>query len=415
LFSTGLYVAIRLLQHFIEALLSTFNRRHYLDSAKQAHVKKVLNIPDDDFLKTLSYTEDRGKYSKWAGNIQLSIFLVFLWLGGFGYVETLAKGFGAALELGPVFVGLIFFGILGFLSSISSLPFEYYSIFVIEQKHGFNKQTPAIFIKDKLKGILLAVVIGGFLLGGLLWVMERLGNNWWLWAWMFISGFSILMAWIYPTFISPLFNKFTPLDDGELKEGVFELAKKVDFKTSGIYLMDASIRSSHGNAYFTGVFGKKRIVLFDTLVNKMSPSQVVAVLAHELGHFKLHHVRWMLIRGLCFTGVFLYILSLLLDNASMYESFGFSGVSNYAALVVFPSWFSLVEFFINPISSYLSRRNEFAADNFAKQYSNADDLIGALLNLRQSNHSMPITHPVYSSFYYSHPPLVERIDALKHS
>ena len=295
------------------------------------------------------------------------------------------------------------------------MPFEYYSIFVIEQKHGFNKQTPTIFIKDKLKGILLAVVIGGFLLGGLLWLMERLGNNWWLWAWMFISGFSILMAWIYPTFISPLFNKFTPLDDGELKEGVFELAKKVDFKTSGIYLMDASIRSSHGNAYFTGVFGKKRIVLFDTLVNKMSPSQVVAVLAHELGHFKLHHVRWMLIRGLCFTGVFLYILSLLLDNASMYESFGFSGVSNYAALVVFPSWFSLVEFFINPISSYLSRRNEFAADNFAKQYSNADDLIGALLNLRQSNHSMPITHPIYSSFYYSHPPLVERIDALKHS
>jgi STE24 endopeptidase len=413
LFSKELYVAARALQHFIEAGLSFLNRRHYLNSQNQGHVKEVLNIDDQDFAKTLSYTEDRSTFSKISGNIQLVGFLVFLWFGGFGYVESISESFGASAGFASIGTGLIFFAILGGISTLTSLPFDYYSTFVIEEKHGFNKQTISIFIKDKIKGLVVGSILGGLLLGGLLWVMDRLGEDWWIWAWVFISGFSIVMAWAYPTFISPLFNKFTPLEDGELKDGVFELANKVDFKTSGIYLMDASIRSSHGNAYFTGLFGEKRIVLFDTLVKKMSPKQVVAVLAHELGHFKLNHVRWMLIRGLGFTGVFLYILSLLLNNESMYASFGFSGVSNYAALVVFPSWFSLVEFVIGPISSYLSRKNEFAADDFAKEHSASEDLVGALLNLRQANHSMPISHPWYSSFYYSHPPLVERIDALR--
>ena len=320
---------------------------------------------------------------------------------------------GAHLGGGSIVVGLCFFATLGLVSSVFSLPFDYYATFVVEEKHGFNKQTLKLFFIDKIKGLVVGGILGAILLGGLLWVMDHLGEFWWIWAWGFLSGFSILMAWAYPTFISPLFNKFTPLDDGELKDQVFSLAEKVEFKTSGISLMDASIRSSHGNAYFTGIFGEKKIVLFDTLVKKMSAKEVVAVLAHELGHFKLNHVRWMLVRGLCFTGLFLYILSLLLDNQSMYESFGFSGVSNYAALVVFPSWFGLVEFVIGPISSLLSRKNEFAADAFAKKYTGSDDLVSALLNLRQSNFAMPISHPWYSAFYYSHPPLGERIQALR--
>lgn len=415
MFTKELYVGVRLLQYVGESVLAKLNRNHYRNPSNQGHVKEVLGISENDFSKTLSYSEDKYKFGNFAGALQLIGFLGFLWFGGFGLVESYAKSFSSDFGFGPVATGLLFFAFLGLLSFVFSLPFEVYSTFVIEEKHGFNKQTKKLFITDKIKGLLIGAIMGGLLLGGVLWVMDRLGEFWWIWAWAFISLFSILMAWIYPTFISPLFNKFTKLEDGELKDGVYELAKKVDFKTSGIYLMDASIRSSHGNAYFTGLFGEKRIVLFDTLVKKMSAKEVVAVLAHELGHFKLNHVRWMLIRGLCFTGIFLYILSLLLNNQSMYESFGFAGVSNYAALVVFPSWFGLVEFFIGPISSFLSRRNEFAADDFAKKYSDGEDLVSALLNLRQSNHSMPLSHPWYSSFYYSHPPLLERIDALRSS
>ncbi|MDB2447312.1 M48 family metallopeptidase [bacterium] len=413
MFTKEMYVVARLLQYIVEIILSVLNRSHYLDAKNQAHAKEVLTIDEADFSKTLNYTEDKFKFGRFAGFVQLSGFLAFLWFGGFGYVESYASLLAPSVGGGPIITGLVFFALLGLISTITSLPFEYYSVFVTEEKHGFNKQTKKIFFVDKLKGLLIGVVLGGVLLGGLLWVMERLGDNWWIWAWLFLSSFSIIMAWAYPTFISPLFNKFTPLEDGELKDGVFALAKKINFKTSGIHLMDASIRSSHGNAYFTGLFGEKRIVLFDTLVKKMSPKEVVAVLAHELGHFKLNHVRWMLIRGLSFTGVFLYLLSLLLDNESMYASFGFSGVSNYAALVVFPSWFGLVEFVIGPISSFLSRKNEFAADNFAREHADSKDLVSALLNLRQSNHAMPISHPLYSSFYYSHPPLSERIDALR--
>jgi STE24 endopeptidase len=413
LFTKVFYVCLRITQYVIELSLSGLNRKFYRDTENQVRTKRLLGISDEDFAKTLSYTEDKFKFGRISDLTQLLAFLGFLWFGGFGYLESLSTAIGGGFGAGNILVGLIFFALLGLISTIFSIPFDYYGAFVVEEKHGFNKQTVRLFFLDKMKGLIVGGILGGILLGGLLWVMDHLGEFWWIWAWIFLSSFSVLMAWAYPTFISPLFNKFTPLEDGELKEHVFDLASKVDFKTSGISLMDASIRSSHGNAYFTGLFGEKKIVLFDTLVKKMSPKEVVAVLAHELGHFKLNHVRWMLIRGLGFTGVFLYILSLLLDNQSMYESFGFSGVSNYAALVVFPSWFGLVEFVIAPISSLLSRKNEFAADAFAKEYSDPEDLVSALLNLRQSNFSMPISHPLYSSFYYSHPPLVERIDALK--
>ena len=195
-----------------------------------------------------------------------------------------------------------------------------------------------------------------------------------------------------------------------------QLANKIRFRTSGIYVMDASKRSSHGNAYFTGLFGEKRIVLFDTLISSMSVSEVVAVLAHELGHFKLNHVRWGLLRGVLMTGLMFYGLSLALPQEEFYKAFGLSGVTNYSALIVFSLWFGLVDFILNPLSSWISRQNEFSADNFAKtQLGSSKDMIGALIQLRESNHSMPISHPAYSMVYHSHPPLLERIQSLSKS
>jgi STE24 endopeptidase len=228
-----------------------------------------------------------------------------------------------------------------------------------------------------------------------------------------MSAFSILTAWLYPTLLAPLFNKFSPVQDQDLLKRIEALASKVGFRTAGISVMDASKRSSHGNAYFTGVFGKKSIVLFDTLVSAMAAPEVVAVLAHELGHFKLHHVRWGLVRGILMTGVVFFILSRCLPMGEFYRAFGLNGVSNYAALIVFSLWFGLLDFVLQPLSNTISRRNEFAADRFAKEHTGgASELGSALLKLRETSSGMPISHPAFSAVYHSHPPLLERLVAL---
>ena len=222
-----------------------------------------------------------------------------------------ARGRGA-LGLGTIATGLAFFAILGTLSALFELPFDLYATFRIEEKHGFNRQTLGGFFLDRLKGSGIAIALGGPVLAAVLWLMERMGPSWWLWAWGVTTAFSLFAAWIYPTVLAPLFNRFTPLPDGELKEAILDLARRTGFRAGGISVMDASRRTAHGNAYFTGVFGQKRIVLFDTLLEAMGSREVVAVLAHELGHFKLHHVRWGMARGIATSGLVFYALSLCL-------------------------------------------------------------------------------------------------------
>ena len=246
--------------------------------------------------------------------------------------------------------------------------------------------------------------------------MNSMGSTWFIYAWLTIFTFSLLTAWLYPSLLAPLFNKFSPLEEGDLKDGIFTLAEKINFKTDGISIMDASTRSSHGNAYFTGVFGKKKIVLFDTLVKSMTANEVVAVLAHELGHFKLHHIRWALIRSFFMTGIIFYLISLTLPLDDLYSAFGFAGKSNYAALVIFSLCFGPISFLFQPIGTYLSRRNEFAADAFALENLENKNLLGdALLKLRENSQVMPITHPLFSAVYYSHPPLLERLSKMGYS
>jgi STE24 endopeptidase len=309
--------------------------------------------------------------------------------------------------------GLVFFGILGLLNAVYSIPFDLYNTFKIEEKHGFNRQKISGFISDKIKGIVLSMILGGGFLSLIFLAMDS-GPYWWLLAWGTTALFTILVSWLYPTLLAPLFNKFSPLPEGDLRDGIYALAKKIDFRTSGIYVMDASKRSSHGNAYFTGMFGEKRIVLFDTLLESLSPQEIVAVLAHELGHFKLHHVRVGLIRSMLIMGGLFYILSLCKPLESFYHAFGFSGVSNYAAIIVFSLWYGIVGFVFNPLQAWLSQRNEFAADAFAKKNLNSyEDLANALVKLQKKNQSMPLTDPTFSFFYYSHPPILQRLAALK--
>jgi STE24 endopeptidase len=407
------FLILRLLQHALETWLTKANRRWWSDPSRQKEAAQKLGINDEDMQRTVAYATDKYFFGRVHALVSIVAMILFLGSGGLGWCESLAGKINSWLGAGSIVQGLIFFGLLMLLTQLLSLPFSIYGTFVLEEKHGFNKQTAKGFISDLVKGLFLGVLLGSILMTAILWIMESTGQFWWLYAWATVTVFSLITAWIYPSLLAPLFNKFTPLSEGDLKTAIISLAKKVGFRSDGIFIMDASKRSGHGNAYFTGVFGKKRIVLFDTLIQSMSTQEVVAVLAHELGHFKLHHVRQGIIRGFAISLVIFAGLGALLPNPVFYQAFGLAGVSNYGGLVVFSLWFGILEFFLQPIQTWLSRRNEFAADQFAKQHiGTGSTLASALKKLREKSRVMPISHPLYSSIYYSHPPMLERINKL---
>lgn len=404
-----LFIALRLVQQTVEEALAATNRRYATDSARLAAAGRALEIDDDELDKAVAYSGDRYRFGRLYGWIEVGVGLAFIALGGLGAVESAAVGLAGGLDGGTIVVGLAFFAIVGVLSSLFDLPFDVYQTFVIEETHGFNRQTPGGFVLDRVKGLAIAVALGGPVLAAILWIMERMGSTWWLWAWAVTTAFSLFAAWIYPAVLAPLFNKFTPLPDGELKESILDLARRVGFRAGGLFVMDASRRTAHGNAYFTGLFGQKRIVLFDTLLEAMGTRQVVAVLAHELGHFKLHHVRWAIVRSVATSGLLFYGLSLCLPLTPFYSAFVLERTS-YGALVVFSLWFGLMSFLLQPLSNALSRRHEFAADAFAlRNGATAAELGEALGKLREKSRLLPLSHPLYSRVYHSHPPLLERL------
>lgn len=410
-----LFVVVKIIQFGIERWLSSQNRRYYSTQSRLSEAARVLKIDPKDLDKTIAYASSKYDFGRVSGVVSLCATLGFVILGGFGWLEEIALQLNTGAGSSPIITGLIFFGLFSVLSGIFGLPFEYYQTFVVEQKHGFNRQTVRGFFVDKIKGTLVAAILGGGLLGGLLWVMSAAGDLWWLLGWFLVFGFSLLAVWIYPTLLAPIFNKFVPLEDGELKRKINLLAEKVSFDTNGISVMDASTRSSHGNAYFTGVFGKKKIVLFDTLIKGMSDDEIVAVLAHELGHFKLNHIRLSLVRSFLMTGLMFFALGQMLPIENLYLAFGLQSVSNYGALVVFSLWFGPIGFLMQPLSNWVSRKNEFEADNFALENVSNKRLLGdALLKLRENSHVMPISHSLFSAVYHSHPPLMERLRAMSY-
>lgn len=408
------FLGLRVIQHIVETWLAKKNKDWWSDKARQENAARSLGISPTEMEKTFQYSEAKFGLSRAHALVSILLSTAFFGLGGLGLVEKIAANLTTVASGGAITEGLIFIGLLTLVSQLVSLPFSIYATFVIEQKFGYNKQTPSGFISDLIKGTILGILLGSAILSIVLWIMESMGQLWWLYAWAALSVFSLFTAWIYPTLLAPLFNKFTPLADGELKDQINELAKKIGFRTDGLFVMDASKRSGHGNAYFTGVFGKKRIVLFDTLLNSMNNQEVVAVLAHELGHFKLHHVRTGMIRGLIISLLIFAGIGAMLPNGNFYEAFALSKVTNYAGLVIFSLWFGLIEFYLQPIQTWFSRKNEFAADQFAKStLGTGTTLADALKKLREKSSVMPIAHPLFSAMYYSHPPMLERIAALQ--
>ncbi|MDJ0806145.1 MAG: M48 family metallopeptidase [Gammaproteobacteria bacterium] len=358
-----------------------------------------------DHQKAADYTHAKGGIAKLE--ISFSALLLLLWTLGGGL--DLLNRFWLAMELSPLLSGIAIIFSVFFISSLLSLPLSIWRTFKIEAAFGFNRTSVSQFIKDLLTGALLGIMLGGPLLWVILWLMHSAGQYWWFAAWVVWMLFSLVLTWAYPRIIAPLFNRFTPLEEGEMLQRIQGLLKRCGFTSDGIFVMDGSKRSSHGNAYFTGFGNNKRIVFFDTLLDSLSPNEMEAVLAHELGHFRHKHIfkQMLLMAGLSLAG--LALLGWLSQQIWFYQGLGVSHPSDANALLLFILAMPVFTLFFSPLGSYLSRRHEFEADAYAVSHSNGSHLIGALVKLYQDNANTLTPDPLYSMFHDSHPPAPVRI------
>ncbi|HOC89832.1 MAG TPA: M48 family metallopeptidase [bacterium] len=352
------------------------------------------------------YTRAKTRFGFITATFDLALLLLFWFAGGFNWLDQLVRGLGFT----PIITGLLFIGLLTFASSLLSLPFSLYATFVLEERFGFNRTTIKTFILDLLKGVLLAVVLGGPLLAGVLAFFQYAGTWAWFYAWLATTLFSLLVTFIAPTWIMPLFNKFTPLEEGELRASIMAYAEKVRFPLKGVFVMDGSKRSSKSNAFFTGFGKNKRIALFDTLIEKHTTAELTAVLAHEIGHYKKKHIITGMVMSICHMGVMFFLLSIFIRLAGLHAAFGMQEVSLYAGLLFFGLLYSPVELILGPLMNLLSRKHEFEADQFAVTTSGLGEaMISALKKLSRDNLSHLTPHPFYVFLHYSHPPILERI------
>lgn len=366
-------------------------------------------ISKEEHMKAALYTIAKSKFSQVS--MVISVITLVIWLP-MGILNRFDIWLMTAID-DEILRGLALFGIFSIINLVIDLPEKVYSTFVLEEHFGFNKTTPKIFVTDIFKQLILSILIAAPLLYALLYILKELGDFWWLYAWAFIVSFQFLMILIYPTFIAPLFNKFSPLDEGDLKKKIENLLQKIGFAHKGIFIMDASKRSAHGNAYFTG-FGKtKRIVFFDNLLKTLDNDEVEAVLAHELGHFKHKHITKMLFISVFSMLVGFYVLGFCYKSEAFFQGHFVTYPSSYMALLLFSLISPLYTFFLTPLFSMFSRKNEYEADSFAAEHADPNKLVSALVNLYKENASTLTPDPLFSKIYYSHPPALDRIKHLE--
>jgi STE24 endopeptidase len=364
---------------------------------------------DEKYAKSQRYLKDNTRFGQIQAAIMLPITIAFILLGGFSWINDIAQANAAHM----IVQGLIFGGILMLLSQIVGLPFSLYDTFVIEEKYGFNKTTAKTFIVDLLKGLLLTVLLGAPIFALILWIFSSVTNAW-LWTWVALSVIQLFIMFIAPVVILPLFNKFTPLEDGELRSAIEKFAEEQHFTVSGIFKIDGSKRSTKSNAYFTG-FGKtKRIALFDTLIENHSTEELIGVLAHEIGHCKRGHIKKTLVISLASSLLMFFILSLFITKGGLYAAFGIEGTPLYAGLIFFGFLYAPISMILGLLGTMLSRKHEFEADAFAAETTKApSEMIAALKKLSVDNLSNLTPHPLKVFLEYSHPPVLERIKALR--
>lgn len=398
-------IAILVADFLFEKFLDYLNTTRWNDKLPPV----LAGIYDEEkYRKQQAYERENHRFGMISGTFSFAVTLAMFLFAGFAFVDSLAWDVTA----NAILAALLFFGIIMFASDIIQTPFEVYDTFVIEEKFGFNKTTIKTFILDKLKGWLLGAVIGGGLMSVIILIWQKTQMLFWIYAWLVVSAFSVFMVLFYSNLIVPMFNKQTPLQEGELKDAIHRFATKVGFKLDNIFVIDGSKRSTKANAYFTGFGTKKRIVLYDTLINEMETNEIVAVLAHEIGHYKKKHVLQGLIISLLQTGVLLFVFSLFVGSPVLSKALGVENPNFHIGLVAFGILYTPFSFVLGIFMNLLSRKNEYQADAFAAQHFNPGSLASALKKLSVKNLSNLTPHPLYVFFHYSHPTLLQRLEHL---
>ncbi|WP_405207042.1 M48 family metallopeptidase [Aquimarina sp. LLG6339-5] len=401
-----LLIAIIVIVFLIDSLLDILNARHYNNDIPD-ELSDV--YPEDEYQKSIAYKKANYKFKLISSLVSLCIMLIFFYLDGFAWVDAIARSFSN----NSIIVGLLFFGIIMISSDILSTPAAYYKTFIIEEQFGFNKTTIKTFFIDKIKGIIMMIIVGGGLLALIMWFYEITGKYFWVYAWALISIFTLAMNMFYAKLIVPLFNKQTPLEPGELRDTIQEYSNNVGFQLRDIFVIDGSKRSTKANAYFSGLGSEKRITLYDTLIKDLNKEEIVAVLAHEVGHYKKRHVIMNLLLSILLTGVTLWFLSLFIANPLLSEALGVEIPSFHIGLVAFGILYSPISEITGLIMNVVSRAFEYQADDYAKSSYDGEALINSLKKLSKNNLSNLTPHPAMVFIHYSHPTLLQRIKNIR--
>lgn len=399
-------ITIIIINFMVDKILDALNAKHYNDALPE-ELKDVYD--EAEYKKSQNYKATNYKFGILTSTFSIILTLGFLFFNGFEFIDTIARSYSN----NPIWIALIFFGIIMISSDILTTPFSYYSIFVIEEKFGFNKTTIKTFFLDKLKGWLMMAIVGGGILALIIWFYQSTESYFWMYAWALVAIFSLFMNMFYSKLIVPLFNKQTPLEAGSLRDKISEYAQTVGFKLDKIFVIDGSKRSTKANAYFSGFGSEKRVTLYDTLINDLEDEEIVAVLAHEVGHYKKKHIIFNLFASILLTGLTLYVLSLFISNPLLSNALGVEIPSFHIGLIAFGLLYSPISEITGLIMNLFSRKFEYQADDYAKNTYKGEPLITSLKKLSKNSLSNLTPHPAYVFMHYSHPTLLERIMNLK--
>jgi len=399
-------IGILVFDFILDKFLDYLNAKHYNDDLP-TELQDVYDV--EEYKKSQAYKLTNHKFGNISSLFSILLTLGFLFFDGFKIVDDYARTFTD----NNILIALIFFGIIMIGSDIITTPFSYYQTFVIEEKFGFNKSTKKLFLVDKIKGWLMSAVLGGGILSLIIWFYEFSGSDFWLYAWALVAVFSLFMNMFYTKLIVPLFNKQTPLEEGSLRDKIAAYADKAGFQLDNVFVIDGSKRSTKANAYFSGFGNQKRITLYDTLINDLGEDEIVAVLAHEVGHYKRKHIIYNLFLSTALTGFTLWLLSLFITSPILSEALGVQIPSFHIGMIAFGLLYSPISQITGLFMNSLSRKFEYQADNYAKETHNSDDLISSLKKLSKNSLSNLTPHAWYVWFHYSHPSLLQRIKNLK--
>ena len=406
---TQIFIALILIKFLLETYLKIRNLKS-IDNNKDSVPPRFKDVvTEEEYKKSILYNTDRIKFQIFTALFGSVVLVIFTIGGLLNYLTQVVMDMTSSNVLGAVLLGLL----LIIVEEIISIPISIYSTFVIEERHGFNKTTRKTFVTDILKGLLISGAISSILYATVIFIIISAGDLWWIYAFAAVFTLQAIIFFLYPVLIMPLFNKFEPLDDEQFKKPIEKLLEKVDFKSKGLFVMNASLRSTHGNAFFTGFGKNKRIVFFDTLLKTINPDEMEAILGHELGHYKLGHIRKTLISSLVFGFLGFYILNEIFKSDNFFIAHGLENLTVYSKFLMFYLVIGSYTFFTKPITSALSRKREFEADDFSFQFTDGEHMISGLLKLTKDNASNLTPDTLYSSYYYSHPPIAERVASIE--